>query len=322
MISLLIKAVLMVQLANATRNIYSPLYRTYDMVPQGICKSRRIPIFDNILTQSNPIQLSNAERGAIFWQSWNSSSFKKFADCKFYLQAPPRMGLYLTVTKAQLRKNSQGVCIDNIIVKKSNEKKFLFCEAEENNAPRVYSDDKGQMRITVNLDSNLPLPYVNSTLEVQFVVTVKRECDTEGFEPCEDDEDDSCIGKGFFNDGIVNCPKCTDEKSCSEDSEQVPIVNPSNVLLSAIISLLATMVVFGGCLWCVYRFRHCLITCNSNHGNVGRNNRDDTMVGVEQMQVELPSSPISDIRPTAPPADDKDFPPSYDSLFPTGSSER
>lgn len=297
-------------------------YRIYDMAPEGICKTRRIPLLDNILTQSDPIHLNNPERGAIFQQSWNASSFKKFSDCKFYLQAPLRMGLYLTISKAQLRKNSRGYCIDSIVVKKSNDKKYTFCDAmeEDDDELRVYSDSRGWMRVTVNLDTTLALPTLDDTLEVQFIATIKRDCDSlEGYVQCEDDKDDSCISKNFLGDGFVNCPECVDEKGCSRDSEQVQILNPSNVLLSAIISLLATMVLFGGCLWCLYRYRHCIGNCNSNSAGIARNNHTSLTVSADQIQVELQSS-ANNVLPSAPPADDKDLPPSYESLFPVSTS--
>lgn len=294
------------------------------MVPEGICKSRRIPLFDNLLTQSDPIQLKNPERGAIFRQTWNSSSFKKFADCKFYIQAPPSMGIYLTVSTAKLRRHSRGHCIDSIVIKKSNEKKYTFCDAtDDDDELRAYADNNGRMKVSINLDSTLALPTLDDTLEVQFIATVKRDCNRlDGYLPCEEDEDDSCIHKDFFGDGVVNCPECVDESGCFKESEQVEIMNPSNVLLSAIISLFATMVVFGGCLWCLYRYRNCIGNCNSNSAGTARNNENTAAVILpEQIQVELQSS-ANDIRPSAPPADDKDMPPAYESLFPVNPTGR
>lgn len=286
---------------------------------------RRIPLLDNILTQADPILLSSAEHGAIFRQTWNSSTFKKFYDCKFYVQAPSHMGLYLTVSKLQLRKNHKNNCIDTLVVKKSNDKKHIFCETSEDE-PKVLHDDRGRMRITVNLDASLALPTVEDTLEVQIIITVKRKCDMEGFVPCEEDEDDSCISKKFFGDGFVNCPDCEDEQGCvkSRANDQVQMFNPSNVFLSAIISLLGTMIVFGGCLWCVYRHRHCIATCNSsNITEPVRNNRVSREFAgsstVDQIHVELNATSM---QATAPPEEDKDLPPSYDSLFPVPSTER
>lgn len=297
-------------------------YRVYDMVPQGICKMRRIPLLDNFLAQADPILLSSAEHGAIFRQTWNSSSFKKYSDCKFYVQAPSHMGLYLTISKVQLRKNHKNVCIDTLIVKKSNDKKHQFCEINE---PKVLYDDRGRMRITVNLDANLALPMLEDTLEVQIIVTVKRKCDADGYLPCEEEDDDSCISKYFFGDGFVNCPECVDEKGCIKDNEQPQVFNPSNVFLSAIISLLGTAIVFSGCLWCVYRHRHCIANCNSNSSEAARSshvNRDSLVDStVDQIQVELHASGI-DVQPTAPSEEDKDLPPSYDSLFPVSSTVR
>lgn len=320
------KTLLFVQIFYGIQGAISSPYRIYELVPEGICKSRRIPLFDNLLTQSDPVHLSNPEMGAIFRQTWNSSSFKRFADCKFYLQTPPRMGLYLTISTAKLRKNSRGHCIDSIVVKKSNEKKYTFCDAmdddDDDDELRVFSDDHGKIKVTINLDTTLALPTLDDTLEVQFIATVKRDCKhLDGYLPCEDDEDDSCIYKEFFGDGFVNCPECVDEKGCVKESQEVQILNPSNVLLSAIISLLATMVVFGGCLWCLYKYRSCISNCNSNSAAAARVNQNARTVTAEHIQVELQSS-ANEIAPSAPTGDDKDMPPTYESLFPVNPSGR
>lgn len=208
--------------------------------------------------------------------------------------------------------------MDNIVVK-SNEKKYQFCESHDDDEPRVFTDDRGSMKITINLDTTVPLWTVEDTLEVQFIVTVKRKCDLEGYLPCDDDEDDSCINKAFFGDGYINCPECVDQKGCAVLLEPFPILSPSNVILSAIISLLATMVVFGGCLWCIYRNRRCIANCtSSSSAGVVRSN-NDSMTAVDQVQVELHTTP-ADVVPSAPPDDDKDMPPSYATLFPIASS--
>ncbi|XP_053687443.1 uncharacterized protein LOC128736952 [Sabethes cyaneus] len=304
--------------AYAGHAVNSP-YRVYDMIPQGICKVRRIPLLDNILAQADPILLNSAEHGAIFRQTWNSSSFKKYSDCKFYVQAPSHMGLYLTVNKVQLRKSHKGICIDTLVVKKSNDKKHQFCETPDSE-PTVLYDDRGRMRITVNLDANLALPLLEDILEVQLIVTVKRKCNVDGYLPCEEEDDNSCISKYFFGDGFVNCPECVDEKGCVKDNDPVETFNPSNVFLSAVISLLGTMIVFGACLWCIFKHSHCIFGCiTSNITEAVRSSQSNRQSAtVDQIQVELHAS----APPTAPPEEDKDLPPSYDSLFPVPSTGR
>ncbi|XP_062544766.1 uncharacterized protein LOC134211668 [Armigeres subalbatus] len=321
------KTLLIVQVFYGIQGSISSPYRIYEMVPEGICKTRRIPLLDNFIINWDPITLSNPEMGAIFRQTWNSSSFKRFAECKFYVQAPPKMGLYLTISTAKLRKNSRGHCIDSIVVKKSNDKKYTFCDAldddDDDDELKVFSDDHGKIRVTINLDTTLALPTLNDTLEVQLIATVKRSCNylDASLAQCEEDDYDSCISKDFFGDGYVNCPECEDEKSCFKESQQVQIVNPSNVFLSAIISLFATMVVFGGCLWCLYKYRNCIGNCNSNSAGTARTDQNARVVAAEQMQVELQSS-ANELQPSAPPNDDKDLPPTYESLFPTSPSGR
>ncbi|XP_058056852.1 uncharacterized protein LOC131208207 isoform X2 [Anopheles bellator] len=272
---------------------YGAEYDTYDLISTGICKTRQFSIIESLYPRKELRTLLDSKRGAVFEQSWNSSSFKRFSECKFTLQPPPDMGLYLMVRKLNLRRDAKGNCVDTVTVKQSNDKKTRFCYTPKD-VPRSFSDPQ-HLRITIKLDHYQPLPTVDDTLQIQLVVTPK--------------------------DRTVNCPNCVDEDECSTELEKVYVTNNQNIALTALVSLIFTMAVFAFCLLCLYKHRRCVSSCSSHSadsassgGSGTRALRHNVATGVHT--VELQGS-LSDIRPSAPPMEEKDLPPSYDALFPT-----
>lgn len=134
----------------------------------------------------------------------------------------------------------------------------------------------------------------------------------------------SCISSSFVNDSIINClePYCSDERlGCSTASSLSNVVeepevinNLPQIFISAITSLLLTMLCCGGFFYIVLKIKRCVspqpatqtTTTRVHRRRRRRNNQNDS------------ENPVSshDTTPTAPPADKDDLPPSYDALFP------
>lgn len=137
----------------------------------------------------------------------------------------------------------------------------------------------------------------------------------------------SCISSSFANDTVINCPEpsCSDERyGCITSTAlsnvlEEPTVNNNlpQIFLSAITSLLLTMLCCGGCFVIVFKIKRCLnpppvsATTTRVHRRRRRNNQSDT---------ENPTS-SQDASPSAPPVDKDDLPPSYDALFPEGPKQ-
>lgn len=130
----------------------------------------------------------------------------------------------------------------------------------------------------------------------------------------------SCISGNFTNDTIVNClePYCSDERlgcvtssSLSSVTEEPAVIsNLPQIFLSAITSLLLTMLCCGGCLYIIIKIKRCVNppvaqTTTRVHRRRRRNNQSDGEVAASE-----------DASPTAPPIDKDDLPPPYDVLFP------
>lgn len=135
----------------------------------------------------------------------------------------------------------------------------------------------------------------------------------------------SCISRSFVNDTVINCPEpyCGDERygcltstALQTVSEEPTVTNNlPQIFISAITSLLLTMLCCGGCFVFVIKIKRCINppqvsqTTTRVHRRRRRNNNSDA------------DNPSLDTTPTAPPIDKDDLPPSYDALFPEGPKQ-
>lgn len=188
-----------------------------------------------------------------------------------------------------------------------------------------FIDYRGEMNVYISI-SKKPLEHnENSNLKVVF--TSYKHCikghSTDLLLPCSDKLATFCIYKDFFKDGIVNCPYigCTDEGGCivNESLEKRSIGN--KVLAGSISALFFIFFIFVLCIWSCKKhqvlcwsedFANPSTTVAEAEANAARASR--VMEMNEQTGARLANAPNV---PTAPPQeDDKDLPPSYESLFP------
>lgn len=125
-----------------------------------------------------------------------------------------------------------------------------------------------------------------------------------------------CISKDLENDNVLNCPPpgCLDEPSLAEQCKIKPIYQaPSSHVLaiSALTSLFMVMFGIVACWYC-FKFRHCWNDNQSNNPNAS-SRPGTTRPDMEFQTIRVPSTP--DLASTAPPLEEHDNPPSYDSLF-------
>lgn len=169
---------------------------------------------------------------------------------------------------------------------------------------------------------------------------------------CVPGEDRTCISPIFYMDEINNCPPpCRDELQCTPKNEYVTVSHSSstNIIISAVSSLIITMMVVCFCLWMCWK----LYFKNSDRrNNYDRNSRalvspslaspaaipSPSPAQIQDNQIELPNS-MENInlerqrrrqsheqqqQQHQQTNDDdtiveKDLPPSYESLFPINS---
>lgn len=147
-----------------------------------------------------------------------------------------------------------------------------------------------------------------------------------------------CVSKSLKHTGIVHCPPsiCLDEETCVNKPVVEYTFNSSNIALSAITSLIFTMFAVGLCMWFCWKYSACCSN-NSQQQQQNRHNRSppnrsangDLIVPHElefgtprHLDIEMGAdsrqgrSSGNSLPQSAPSIDDKDLPPSYESLFP------
>uniref|UniRef100_A0A182WME5 Secreted mucin n=1 Tax=Anopheles minimus TaxID=112268 RepID=A0A182WME5_9DIPT len=311
-------------------------YEQHNFIRSELCYERRNALFSKIgsFWERKVRTLPDFATGAVFEQSWNSSSYKRYSECKFTLQPTIGHGLYLTIAELTMRRDAKGGCIDQVSVKQSNGKKTRFCYTPRD-VPRSFSDAI-YLKITIILDHSIPLTTVDDTLLVRMVATQNRECiDSRTDEElrCDPHVLHSCIHRSFMNDGTINCPNCIDEPSC--DQKPVELFDANNlkekIVITGFLSLLTTGFVFGLFFLCLYKSRQWVLSCSGSNSTSSnstgnrvhvtrtgrsrtRQERGNVVAGVHSVELRGSSN---DLRPSAPALEEKDLPPSYDALFPT-----
>lgn len=134
--------------------------------------------------------------------------------------------------------------------------------------------------------------------------------------PCKKNVKRSCISSKYENDSIVNCiePHCSDEKmSCltptvasKVDDESVMIDNLPQIFLSAITSLIITMICCGCCFLVIFKIkRFCSPAPSATTTTTTRIRRRSRRRSETSNSQAIPSAPS-----------ESDLPPAYDDLFP------
>lgn len=118
----------------------------------------------------------------------------------------------------------------------------------------------------------------------------------------------------------MNCPppEFSDEPPIiTHPPEAVP--NNTDIIVSALTSLIFTLVGVGSCLWLCWNIKDCFIAEVTQSATANGSRRANSRT-TRTNDVEMPSG-SSQNDPTVPPIDGKeDKPPSYDSLFPKPNS--
>ncbi|XP_025834562.1 uncharacterized protein LOC112905746 [Agrilus planipennis] len=138
--------------------------------------------------------------------------------------------------------------------------------------------------------------------------------------PCLPHQTDKCIYVGFFHDGYVNCPYpgCVDENECSPEGLVSSKKSNGNVVLLSSLSTLAVLFcvfIIGIYLCRKYSklcWNHQFAVAETNEANV---NRSVLISGPVPTSVGSQSGPYATSTALST-EENKDLPPSYESLFP------
>uniref|UniRef100_A0A336KK83 CSON011217 protein n=1 Tax=Culicoides sonorensis TaxID=179676 RepID=A0A336KK83_CULSO len=329
-------------------------YRFLKIYDRDICPNA--DIFSSIpfpkpikefLDPSKKLKLDNGKDSAVVVeQKLGHKSFHKSfqINCVFKIDASKKnKGLFIVIRRLNFRMKNPDTCRDYIQVEFGNKTKSeKICGIIDRNGPlKSYIDGTAKVKVTIIIDTETPLGKDEEPVDFSIIFTGFSTC-TNDRKSCfptpkpeskdsseEDDQNEVpnefCISDYFWRDSIVNCPyDCLDEGGCMEP-EVEPLLQPSTIFVSAMTSLIFTMVIFGTCLWFCFKCKDCSSENqrrdiqNVRH-RACSNNRAPTNIELQTPEQLAASrtlnitSTTTPIRPSAPEKDD--LPPAYDELFP------
>ncbi|BFG03728.1 uncharacterized protein DMAD_02914 [Drosophila madeirensis] len=312
----------------------------------GLCY-KNVRIQDNLCSDKLIFTLAKPFRGdptvrldfeedsaAIMTQTWNltlpngHSANKIKYDCQFRVvtsDRPPR-GIYTLITRLKFRRDPVSKeCIDYIQFTGGNRSPSeRICHNIAINGPagRLIFDERDR-EVNVHIYIDRSRHILGDQLELSMVLTAHSECHFNGDFLCDPNDHYSCISRHFVRDNVTNCLyPCRDEGTCFHDAIVPEEIDTANVAISAITSLIFTMLGVGFCVWICWKYWNCITVQQRAHeASAARFNQHRVRSDVPT--IELPTAPeYADVESREqdaqqqPPMTPKDMPPSYESLFP------
>ncbi|XP_066252983.1 uncharacterized protein [Euwallacea similis] len=275
--------------------------------------------------------------------------------CQFEFQSVyTRGGVIAVIQKLQLRKNYTTMeCIDYIQFRsKRGVASPRYCgiidgrmnmDYDKDNAPatvvpqfypisysNAFFDIDGELNVVIYIAKE-PLETSEKT-EFEVVFTSYQDCSSSHrlkhviLKDCWENQK-LCINKNYFGDGYVNCPyfKCVDEGGCQLNihlPEKISV--GSRVIIGSVSTLAILFAVFILIIWAFKKHKMFCWAEEFAHPTTSETNRNSRIMEMnEQTGARLAETHTSNIHPSAPlPAEEKDLPPSYESLFPAGVPTR
>uniref|UniRef100_A0A6B2E685 Putative conserved secreted protein n=1 Tax=Phlebotomus kandelakii TaxID=1109342 RepID=A0A6B2E685_9DIPT len=268
-------------------------------------------------------------KAALVNESWNTK-FLPLLDtqCMVVINTTTRYsGLFAVIQKLNFRTKSSGKseCRDYIQIRYGgSDKTSKICEeiGTEETPAISFNSPTGEMSVQLHIGGRSP-DDLEEFIEISMVLTNYRDCDDSFAFSCFRNNK-GCIPLEYYRDSVVNCnaPLCADEVSCLVGQQSVmrKTLNSSNIALSAITSFIFTAVAVGGCLWCCWKYRFCLEECFAGPAaavaTVAVDQQTNTVTSQgAPIELQLPES-TSSTQAQQSRSEDKDLPPSYDTLFP------
>lgn len=303
--------------------------------PAQLCSHQKSIIYSLFSSKNSnkyEIDLNRASSAVLINLHFNATAAKKLKnECKITISTKnfhKHGGIYINILKMKLRQyRSSEKCIDTLQIKYNGNIKQAVCGTLQAGKIKSYEDLNGKVKLSLNIDTGVPFDRPEDFIELQVVATAFKECneDLEKEFNCKNNNHKSCIAKSLVNDTIVNCiePGCADESllGCASSSvyvsdsldESSGSENIVQIFLSAITSLILTMLTCGGLIWIIYKIRRCASPQSSQTPTSSSNRRRRRQR--QNNQTAISTTISQDASPTAPPLDKDDLPPSYSELF-------
>ncbi|XP_076253501.1 uncharacterized protein LOC143191946 [Rhynchophorus ferrugineus] len=250
--------------------------------------------------------------------------------CKFEVHSGySKGGVLAVIQNMNLRQYNSGECMDYIELRVRNQFTRRYCG--QLSAVEIMNTKYDRSLISYNnslissadgLDVTIfihrnPLELDERT-EFTVAFTSYKACSHPSknaiLNSCDEDER-VCINKLYFYDGIFNCPYygCVDEETVEPMNSSGSVGN--TIVIGSISVLALIFVIFILLMWATKKHKSCCWADNFAHPTSQDNRNSRVMEMNEQTGARL-AEPSLTSQPTVQIDEEKDLPPTYDSLFP------
>ncbi|XP_012282885.1 uncharacterized protein LOC105701049 [Orussus abietinus] len=267
------------------------------------------------------------------FDTWNVINDKT---CKFAIHTKKNIGLFAVIQKMSFRRNGTK-CLDYVEFKSHNatrycgqldRRKMRYYPVPEENidsnehiSAGTYAefDTKSQLETRIFISKKRLLP--NETLDLVIVYTPYKDCRKVDPDEYRSINANFCIRSEYFCDGYQNCVTNT----CIDENCQVPESVSNNtgtkVTVGTVSAIFLTFITFAICLWICRRHKKFCWSSDCAGPSVHTADYIATSHGESAGTDNVPVSTAPMLEVIVPaPVQDKDLPPSYDSLFPEQST--
>ncbi|KAF5283179.1 hypothetical protein FQR65_LT02691 [Abscondita terminalis] len=315
----------------------SSTYKTMNLDDSKLCSvvtNRKIKLESD---SSSALIVSLGRLKDHFW-SWE----KNFV-CTFKVHSQhASQGLYIVIQNLSFRRNISDDCIDYVRFMRGDgtlSKKYCGylnatlgmhpIYAPENYAadlaPTVNSfiDPRGMVEVVLHINREALKAYEESELKIVFTTFwYCLSAPKDKSHSCSTEHKEHCIYKGFFNDSHVNCPYpgCVDENGCSNEVQELHSTVGNKVVIGSVTTLFIMFVLFICCIWFCRKYKRLCWSDNfsgPSEPNQNMENRETNESNMHNISMSSSARVVSSsARANVNSDEDKDLPPSYDSLFP------
>ncbi|XP_043469221.1 uncharacterized protein LOC122502934 [Leptopilina heterotoma] len=274
------------------------------------------------LNRSIGMKIESFDSSAIIVRPYTMKITHSGKQCKFTIKTKQKeMGLFAVIQELNFRKWEDGQCKDYVKFKsKDKDWSDKWCgsinrvkkDFEVSNHYFSEYDSQGKLDTYIYISEE---PIVNEELRLSIVYTPNIKCSKVDRKNFRQVTHEICIWKDYICDGYQNCAieGCDDEKECVRSIENDG--TGTKVTVGAVTTIFLCFILFVTCLWiCKKHKKLCWSAdCAGPTANRPTSTADNERTPAAPTAPMLQSSVSSGVQ-------DKDLPPSYDSLFPQQSN--
>ncbi|XP_051153695.1 uncharacterized protein LOC127276978 [Leptopilina boulardi] len=275
------------------------------------------------LNKSTGMKIDTFDGSAYIIRPYTMKISHSGKQCKFTIKTKHKdMGLFAVIQEINFRTTKDGDCKDYVKFKSKDIDKWSqkWCgtmnrqKSESEISNQYYSefDPQGKLETYIFISDE---PIINEDLKLSIVYTPNIKCSKVDRKNFRQVTHEICIWKDYICDGYQNCAidGCDDEKECVRSIENDG--TGTKVTVGAVTTIFLCFILFVTCLWiCKKHKKLCWSSdCAGPNVNTPNSTVDNDRIPPAPTAPMLQSSVSSGVQ-------DKDLPPSYDSLFPQQSN--